>query len=97
MKFPRKGKWHDLSSSMRGQGKRTGGMIRGAMAARTGKSFEIDVQATFGLNDEDAEDVRLLGFFDFGLYYRLRELEDKSHAEAMRIIDDALDEIEAEK
>jgi len=62
-----------------------------------GTSFEIDVQATFGLNDEDAEDVRLLGFFDFGLYYRLRELEDKSHAEAMRIIDDALDEIEAEK
>jgi hypothetical protein len=88
MKYPIKGRVHDLTASMRGQGKRVGGMVRGSMGARTGRTFEIDVQATFGLSEAEAEEVELLGDWDFPRYRRYRE-DGLAHAEALARIDEA--------
>ena len=72
LKFPLKHIRHDLSTSMRGQGKRRGGMIVGAMAARTGVSLELDVIATFGCSEPEADEIRGLTSWEFNRYWKLR-------------------------
>lgn len=73
LKFPLRHIRHDLSASMRGQGKRRGGMVMGAMSARTGVSLEIDLKATFGLTDSQAEDLEAMNMWEFNRYRHLRE------------------------
>ncbi len=72
-RYPLKFIRHDLRRTMRGQGKRRGGMIMGAMAARTGVSLELDVVATFGCTEEDAEEIKLFNQWEFNIYRKQRE------------------------
>lgn len=76
LKFPLKYIRHDLRGSMRGQGKRRGGMIMEAMSAGTGVSLEFDVKATFGLTDEEAEEVKLFSQWEFNAYRKHRQAGD---------------------
>lgn len=73
MRYPLKVKRHNLSGNTRGQGKRRGGMIMGAMSARVGVSLEIDSQATFSLTDEQAEEVDVMNQWEFNRYRVARE------------------------
>jgi len=81
MKFDLKYRVHDMRGSRRGQGKRSGGMIVGAMAARVDEIRELDVEATFGLSGDDAAEVRLFNRHMLDTYHKAREA-GKSHHDA---------------
>ena len=83
MKYPIKCVVHDFSGSRRGQGKRRGSMIMGAMSARTGKSLTIDMAATFGISGDDLAEVECMNQWEFNTYHRLRE-EGMDHGAAAK-------------
>ena len=93
MKFPLKFIRHDLRYTMRGQGKRRGGMIMGA-GARTGFSLELDFKATFGLTDEQTKEAKLFNDWEFNTYRRQRE-NGADHDEAAGVAYEETDKEEA--
>ena len=86
-KYPLQFKVFDLTSSTRGQGKRSGGMVRGAMSAKISVSTTIDMKKTFKLdNQDDVEELEGLDTFDFSIYRNARK-DGNNHYDAMCIVD----------
>ena len=73
--LPLKFKTVDWGPRPRGQGKRNGGMIMGAMSdAPTGKKSYVDYAKTFNLSKDQAEEVGYWGYSHpaFHIYWRAR-------------------------